>query len=136
MTSINKLTNEVDKLEAQLREKKKALAEEQEKLRNERQNTLQDFVTDLLATVLDRKLEKRQEDVPETRNWVHEGQPTEYAFCGSDSETQGVYLYGIYDRKGTENYCSFNDDSAEKLVVAVTLDPWEVKELITKHKLY
>lgn len=136
MNNMDKLTKEINKLEAQLGEKKKALAEEQEKAHLERQNVLQNFTDDLLNDVLKKKLHHKQKYVPEDRDWIHENRPAEYAYVGSDEENQGVYLYGTYDRKGEEHYCTVDDsDALEKVVITIVADKWDVKDVLDKHGL-
>lgn len=126
MAKLDNLEDDVRALEKQLNDKKKELQEEQQRIKNARHAKLEDLATNLVSIIKEQGLTTSPDTWDETDgDWVHEHLLETGFNFGGELNAQGIYITGMYERKGIDTTCMVNADSAEKIVLTVVLDAYD-----------
>ena len=134
---IDNLKDDVQKLELQLREKKRELKEEEKRAKKSRNDKLEQFAQDFITVVNNRDMAKTPDNWEEKDgDWVHEGLLGDESRFGWYHVPQGIYLSGFYTRKEQPTACSIDYEYVDKVALTIVADAFdpEVQSLI--YKLY
>ena len=135
MAKVDNLENDVRALEKQLNQKKKELQEEQDRIKNTRHAKLENLAAELVNIIKDQELTAFPSTWDETDgDWVHEHLLETGHNFGEPLNAQGIYLTGMYERKGVDTQCVVDTDYADKVVLTVVLDMYnpDVKNAVDK----
>lgn len=99
------------------------LQEEQQRIKNARHAKLENLATELVNIIKDQELTAFPSTWDETDgDWVHEHLLETGHNFGEPLNAQGIYLTGMYERKGVDTQCVVDTDYADKVVLTVVLD--------------
>lgn len=132
--NVEDMRKSVEDMRTQLREAEKELQDVEQELKNTRNENLANFANDFAQRVISEDLTVAPYDWIEEHDgdWIKEDIPATGVYPG---RLNGVYVNGLYDRKGYDTETAVDSGNAEKVIVSYVVYASEVKDLLEKNGL-